>query len=163
MKTSLSIAAISFALIASGCAGYMPSRDAIGQSRATLLAEMGPPEREQSWQGFQRLHYPRGPAGRHTYFVDLDSEGRVVGWEQVLTVERFNAVKPGMTRDQVIDLLGIAKTTNGLARNRGYVWHYRYDNPHCTSFMIEFTQEDVVRGAGFRTRSGRQCHYVGPG
>jgi hypothetical protein len=124
---------------------------------------MGQPEREYPSPEGQKLQYPRGPAGSHTYFIYLDSSNRVVRWEQVLTEEKFGTIRPGMTKDQVIDILGATTNTNGLARNRGYVWHYRYDTPLCQSFVIEFTQEDIVRSSGIRVRSGRRCKYVGPG
>ena len=146
-----------------GCAAYSPSKSIIGQDRIALVAEMGQPEREYAVDGLRVLHFPRGPAGSHTYFVYLDSNDRVMKWEQVLTEDRFGAILPGMTKDQVISNLGITKITNGLARNRGYVWHYRYDTPHCNSFVIEFTSEDTVRSAGIRKRSGRKCKFVGAG
>jgi hypothetical protein len=163
MKTRLAFASLIFACIASGCAGYAPRSDLVGQSRDTLVSRMGQPEREYPSPEGQKLQYPRGPAGSHTYFIYLDSSNRVVRWEQVLTEEKFGTIRPGMTKDQVIDILGATTNTNGLARNRGYVWHYRYDTPLCQSFVIEFTQEDIVRSSGIRVRSGRRCKYVGPG
>ena len=145
----------------SGCAGYSPSRDIVGQDRAVLSASMGQPEREYEVDGFTLLHYPRGSAGSHTYFVYLGSDGRVVKWEQVLTEDRFNTIDSGMTKDQVIRVLGITKITKDLARQRGYVWHYRYENASCKSFMIEFAPDDTVRSANYRTRMGRSCKHVG--
>ncbi len=163
MKTRLSIASLFAACLVSGCAGYAPPNNLVGQGRDALISHMGPPEREYPTPAGQKLHYPRGPAGSHTYFVYLDSGGRVVNWEQVLTEEKFGMIRPGMTSEQVIDVLGSTRITNGLGRDRGYVWHYRYDTPQCQSFVIEFTQDDVVRSAGYRLRSGRRCKYVGPG
>ncbi len=162
MKPLLSIVGVIVSFGISGCASYSPRSDLVGQSRATLVSQMGAPEREYPAQGLQKLHYPRGP-GSHTYFVYLDGNDRVVRWEQVLKEERFDAVRPGMTTDQVIDLLGVATATNGLARDRGYVWHYRYETPFCKSFVIEFTKEDVVRSSGYRIRSGRRCKAIGTG
>lgn len=163
MRHSTTFVAVLFIALIAGCAGYAPGKDSIGQDRAALLAEMGRPEREYETDGMQVLHFPRGPAGSHTYFVYLDQDNRVVKWEQVLTEDRFNSIVPGMTKDQVIRILGITKITNGLARNRGYVWHYKYDTPFCKSFVIEFTSEDTIRSAGYRLRSGRKCKYVGAG
>ncbi len=155
---------ISLASIAvSSCAGYAPSKTSIGQDRATLIASMGQPERIRTVDRFDVLHYPRGPSGSQTYFVYIDDNGRVAKWEQVLTEERFDTIRPGMTSEQVIGILGITKITHGLARNRGYVWHYRYETPHCKSFVIEFAPDDTVRSAGYRIRSGRFCKYVGMG
>lgn len=151
------------ALLLAGCATYSPQKDIVGKHRVDLIAQMGKPEREYEWQEFSKLHYPRGPAGHHTYFVYLDRDNRVARWEQVLKEERFNAVQPGMTKDQVIDLIGVTKITSGLARDRGYLWHYRYQTPFCSSFVIEFTVEGTVRSTFYRMRSGRTCKYVGPG
>jgi hypothetical protein len=146
-----------------GCAAYSPSKSIIGQDRATLVASMGQPEREYVVDDLSVLHYPRGPAGSHTYFIYLDRKDLVIKSEQVLTEDRFDNIQSGMTKDQVIRILGISRITNGLARNRGYVWHYRYETPQCKSFVIEFTREDVVRSAGYRIRSGRNCKFVGMG
>jgi hypothetical protein len=146
-----------------GCAGYSPNTNLIGQDRTAVLADMGQPEREYAVDGFRVMHFPRGPAGKHTYFIYLDGNDRVMKWEQVLTEDRFETILPGMTKDQVIGNLGVTKITNALGRNRGYVWHYRYDTPHCNSFVVEFTQDDIVRSAGIRTRSGRKCKFVGLG
>ncbi len=153
-----------------GCAGYSPHQghfgqplDVAGESQDVLVARLGPPERALHIDGLRVLHFPRGPAGSHTYFVYVDNQDRVVKWEQVLTEERFNTIQPGMNQDEVVNLIGITKITNGLARNRGYVWHYRYETPHCKSFVIEFTPEDTVRSSGYRFRNGRKCKYVGSG
>ena len=151
-----------FSLVA-GCAGYAPSKDVIGQSRASLVATMGQPEREYRLDDVAVLHFPRGPSGSHTYFVYIDGNDRVIKWEQVLTEARFDTIQPGMTDEQVIKTLGMTKISHGLARQRGYVWHYRYENNQCKSFVIEFATDNTVRSAGYRTRSGRRCKDVGMG
>ena len=151
------------ATLVSGCAGYAPNAKIVGQTKAFVIQTLGQPERENLINGNIQLQFPRGPRGSHTYFVYLDAEERVTGWEQVLNEERFNQIAQGMTREQVIDLIGISRITHGLARERGYVWHYRYFNQQCKSFVIEFTKEDVVRSAGYITRGSRRCNYVGIG
>lgn len=153
---------IAVPLLSSACAGYAPGIDLIGLHRDVLIAQMGPPEREYSWHGLQKLHYPRGPAGWHTYFVYLDKENKVTHWDQALTEDRFDGIKAGMSLDQVIDTIGITRIRTQLAGNRGYIWYYRYQNTQCRSFAIEFTHDDIVRGTIFIHRSGRRCNYVGP-
>jgi hypothetical protein len=163
MRVSIKLVVLLACIAVCSCAGYAPSKTSISQDRDTLIASMGKPERIRAVDGFDVLHYPRGPAGSHTYFVYLDDNGRVARWEQVLTEERFDTIRPGITNEQVIGILGITKIIHGLARNRGYVWHYRYETPHCKSFVIEFKPDDTVRSAGYRIRSGRFCKYVGMG
>ncbi len=150
-------------ILLSACTGYAPTEKLIGQDRAALIKALGQPERETESDGYKKLHFPRGPGGSDTYFVYINDNDEVVRWEQVLTEEQLNKIKSGMTRDQVIDLIGITTNTSKLGRGRGYVWHYRYKTPQCRSFVIEFTSEDIVRSAGYRFRPGRKCKYVGPG
>lgn len=146
-----------------GCVSYSPNQELIGQDRASVTKQLGRPERERQSENKLALHFPRGPTGSQTYFVYLNDNDQVQGWEQVLTEERFSQIKPEMTKEQVIDLIGVSKITYGLARDRGYVWHYRYFNHQCKSFVIEFTNEDVVRSASYRVRGGRKCLFVGQG
>jgi len=149
-------------LLSSACTSYAPRHDLIGQHRDVLIAQMGQPEREYPWQEFQKLHYPRGPAGWHTYFIYLDKNNRIARWEQVLTEDRFDGLVAGMTRDQVIDTIGISRIKNQLANNQGYIWYYRYQTTQCRSFVIEFNKENIVRGTIYIHRSGRKCQHVGP-
>ncbi len=93
--------------------------------------------------------YARGPFGKHTYFVYMDQDGLVERWVQVLHEKNFEQIKPGMTREEVVSIIGESKDAFGLARHRGYVWNYRYVNPHCFWFQIEFTKEDIVRSTGY--------------
>lgn len=161
MKFAKTLAGLLLISSLAGCAGYAPSRDTIGQSRAVLIANLGQPEREYRLEDVTVLHFPRGPAGSHTYFVYVDKDDRVLRWEQVLTEARFNTIQPGMTSEQVIKVLGVTRISHDLGRQRGYVWHYRYENSECKSFVIEFAADDAVRSTGYRVRAGRRCKYVG--
>jgi len=152
-----------FVLMLVGCSGYAPNAKLIGQDRKSVIQSLGQPERETVSPSGKKLHFPRGPAGSHTYFIDLDNDDRVIGFDQVLTEERFALITVGMSRDEVIELIGVSKITHGLARQRGYVWHYRYFTDQCKSFVIEFTQTDTVRGSGYIIRSRGKCKYVGQG
>ena len=149
-------------LLIAACAGYAPNNQMIGKNRAAVIAELGVPEREYSSGEFNKLHFPKGAAGLHTYFVYLDKEDKLSRWEQVLTEDRFDSIKAGMSLDQVIDAIGITRIRSQLAGDRGCVWYYRYQNTQCRSFVIEFTRDDIVRGTLYVHRSGRRCNYVGP-
>lgn len=161
MKSYLLCLTLALTLVLTGCASYAPTSDLVGASRDVLTTRMGQPEREVSKQGYRELHFPRGPAGSHTYFVRIDENNRVLGWDQVLTESQFSRITPGMTEQQVIDTIGITKIVHGLSRSRGYVWHYRFETTQCKSFVVEFTPENLVRDAGYRIRSGRRCKQVG--
>lgn len=133
----------------SGCASYSPNDAIIGLSREEVITRLGRPEPDSSAPNPSRLDFPRGPMGKHTYFVYFDDLGRAVRFEQVLTEERFAKIVPGLSTDEVIELVGISRSTFGLARDRGFVWSYRYENPFCQWFQVEFTIEGKVRSAGY--------------
>ena len=133
----------------SACSSYGPPGDLAGATRETIVARMGPPDVQRTVEGGTRLEYPRGPYGRHTYFVYLDADGRATRFEQVLTEARFNQITPGMTQDALLLALGRPSEVWRLGRNRGTVWNYRYENNFCLWFQIEVTQEQTVRSAGY--------------
>ncbi len=131
------------------CTTYSPSSAMIGMNLTEVIDMMGKPDREIRTTDGARLEFPRGPKGKHTYFVTFDDEGKLTSWQQVLTEERFKLIKPGMPEDEVMNLIGSGKERFGLARNRGYVWSYRYQTPLCQWFQIEFTADKTVRSVGY--------------
>ncbi|MDO9133155.1 hypothetical protein [Hydrogenophaga sp.] len=133
----------------SACSGYGPPKDLTGLMADQVVAAMGPPDAQRVVEGGTRLEFPRGPAGRHTWFVYLDASGRATRAEQVLTEENFIRINPGMSQDDVLLLLGRPGEVQGLARSRGTVWSYRYENNSCLWFQIEMAQDQIVRSAGY--------------
>lgn len=137
------------ASLLTACSGYGPTADMAGLDRDQVVARMGPPETTRRIDGGTRLEYPRGPYGLHTWFVDLDASGRVARSEQVLTEARFTQINPGMSADEVRATLGRPGEVQGLGRDRGMVWSYRFVNPFCRWFQVEISLENVVRSAGY--------------
>jgi hypothetical protein len=121
---------------------------------------MGKPAQDVQLTEGSRLVYPRGPYGRHTYFVDLNSQGLVTRWEQVLAEENFKRIQPNQTKAAVEALIGPSFIKTQLARNRGEVWAYRFETPFCIWFEIEFSAQYAVRSAryGFPPECLRDDH-----
>ena len=138
------------ASVLAGCATYGPSDRFIGMSRQQVIAELGQPRPlPESLDQVRRLDFPRGPMGKHTYSVYFDDSGRATGFRQLLTEKNFETIREGMDVSEVVDRIGVATDTFPIARNRGYVWNYRYENTICRWFQIEFTAESKVRSAGY--------------
>lgn len=131
------------------CSSYAPPDALAGMSRDELVARMGPPDLERRLDAGSRLEFPRGPRGTQTWFVYFDAAGRATRAEQVLTEQNFNRVDVGMAQDDVRQLLGRPGEVQKLARSRGVVWSYRYDNFLCQWFQVELSQEQRVRSAGY--------------
>ena len=131
------------------CGSYAPPDALVGMGRHELVARMGQADVERQSAGGSRLEFPRGPYGKHTWFVYLDGAGKATRAEQVLTEQNFNRVDVGMAQDDLVQLLGRPSEVQLLGRARGAVWSYRYENYSCKWFQVELSQEKQVRSAGY--------------
>lgn len=131
------------------CSGYAPPTNVSDMTQTQLVAQMGQPETVRQTATGIRLEFPRGPMGHHTWFVDINTDGKIIKTEQVLTEPNFNQITPGMMQEQVRQRLGRPSETQGLGRSRGVVWNYRYENHFCQWFQVEISQEQQVRSAGY--------------
>jgi hypothetical protein len=149
-KSSIaSVLIIALLFLLTACAGYAPTNTMIGSGRDNIIQVLGKPTTELQTADGKLLIYSKGPFGKETFFVYLNQDDVMQRWTQVLNEKNFDRIVPGMTRDQVIETIGESKDRFGLARNRGYVWNYRYLNPFCFWFQIEFTAENTVRSSGY--------------
>ncbi len=133
-----------------GCAvgQYGPSQDILGVSKEQLSERMGKPTGEWATAQGNIVEYARGPYGKHTFFIVLDAQQKVVQSSQVLTLENFEKITPGMTAEEVRRLIGRSFEVASLARDRGEVWSYRFESVFCEWFQIEFSKEMRVRSKG---------------
>ena len=136
-------------LLLPGCSSYAPPDAMIGMSREELVLRMGQPDMERRLDAGNRLEFPRGPFGKHTWFVYFDATGRASRAEQVLTEQNFNRINVDMTQDDVRQLLGRPSEVQVLGRARGVVWSYRYENNSCIWFQVELSLQQQVRSAGY--------------
>jgi hypothetical protein len=139
-------------LLLAACAGYAPRHLQPGQTEADAVQELGPPTGRYTMPGGgQRLEFARGPYGKHTFMVDLDPQGRVAGWQQVLTEDNFNRVRAGETRDELLRTLGHPSETRSGDWQGGRVWSYRYETVMglCQWFQISLDDNGVVTSSAY--------------
>ncbi len=136
-------------LLLSACSGYAPPAALSGMARAAVITQMGQPDQDRLIEGGSRLEFPRGPYGRHTWFVYFDAAGRASRVEQVLTEQNFMRIDAGMAQNDVRMLLGRPSEVSLLGRARGMVWNYRYETHDCKWFQVELSLEKEVRSAGY--------------
>ena len=130
------VAAAGLAALA-GCASYGTGGVRTGDSADAVAKAMGAPTGRYALpQGGTRLEYARGPYGKHTFMVDLDAQGRVSGWHQVLTEPNFNDVRSGWSQDDLLMRLGRPSERRSGGRQGGEVWSYRYDAVFCQWFQV---------------------------
>lgn len=96
------------ALLIAGCAGYSGSNLKPGVSTLPeVVASMGEPA--MVWKnpdGSEQLAYPRGPAGTQTYMAYVGPDGKLQRIENVLDTAHFAKIQAGMSKDEVLRVLG---------------------------------------------------------
>ena len=142
-----------------GCAGYSPGQLAAGTPVSDVVARMGEPTGQYTLaDGARRLEFARGPSGRHTYMIDVDAEGRVTRWQQVLTEQMFNSTPKGITRQEVLQRLGRPSHEMIIPRRNERVWSYRYESPFCQWFQVSLDRTtDKVTETGYNVDPA--CDY----
>jgi hypothetical protein len=153
MRSAMIVASVATMLIA--CAGsYSPPKDLNGHSEAEVVQAMGQPTGRYTLpDNGKRLEYAKGPAGRHTYMIDLDAQGRVVQSEQVLDEHYFDVINPGMKRDDLLRFIGRPCERAGV-RGGGEIWSWRYTNANCLWWQAQLDGQGVVSGTGYATAPG---------
>jgi hypothetical protein len=150
LKARAAVAWLLPAALVAGCAGYAPTNAMMGRSAEAVSGELGPPTGRYTLpDGTTRLEYARGPYGKHTYMIDLDTAGRVARVEQVLTERNFESIRPGDARQSVLLLLGRPSEVGRIWRG-AELWQYRYEAHICRWFVITLEPDGGgVRDAGY--------------
>jgi hypothetical protein len=95
-------------LLLVACASYSGRGLKPGADRLENVSQvMGQPAmRWQNADGSLQLAYPRGPMGLHTYMVTIAADGKLLQIENVLNEKSFARIQSGMTKDEVLHILG---------------------------------------------------------
>jgi len=96
-----------------------------------VVAAMGEPAAQWTAPDHSmQLSYPRGPAGYHTFMVDLDPVGHLVGIRNVLDRADFDRISRGMAGADVLRILGppVPAWTGYFPARRELVWEWHYCN-----------------------------------
>lgn len=119
-----------------------------GLSEAEVNARLAPlTGRYALPSGGTRLEYARGPMGRTTWMVDLDAQGRVTRWAQVMDGAYFAQVVDGMPREALLRLLGRPAHRAGEWQNRE-TWYWRYPTNECLWYAVTLSAEGKVMNGG---------------
>ena len=141
------IAALIAAAVA-GCASYGGTNLQAGTStEAQARASMGQPAVEfRNDDGSRTLAYPRGPLGTQTFMVDLSRDGVVQAVRPVLYDGTFYQIHPGMTRDEILRMIGPPGDTMHFARLDHESWEWRYYDTwgYLAIFSVDFDRDGKV-------------------
>ncbi len=145
-----SLSALLVTLALAGCASYggyglqpgTATTDQVQQVMGKTALEFDNPG------GGRDLIFPRGPLGTQTFIAHMDASGRLVNIEQVLNEEHFYRIQAGMTRDEVLRMIGPpGETTNFGPRTGNVAYTYRFMDGwgYTSDFSVTFGPDWIVR------------------
>lgn len=142
------LAAAAFGLILSACASYDGSSLRAGVSRdADVRSAMGTPGAEyKAADGTTRLVYPHGPLGTQTYIVSVGLDGRVRNVTQALNDDTFGTIHPGLTQNDILEMIGPPGKKMHFARSDTTAWDYSYTDGwgYPAIFSVTFDAGGIV-------------------
>ena len=141
------------AVTLSGCALFAQPDIHRGQTEADVRAVLGHETGRYAMpDATTRLEFATGPYGRTTWMVDVDTAGRVISGQQVLTAFNLADVQgraPGMTREELLRTLGRPGERRNGDWQGGEVWSWRYPTNDCVWFQSSIGDDGIVRDGVF--------------
>lgn len=104
-----------------------------------VVASMGEPA--MIWKnpdGSEQLAYPRGPAGTQTFMAYVGADGKLQRIEGVLDMAHFAKIQAGMSKDEVLRILGPSGPlwTQTYSRSNTLAWSWLFcDSSSLQSFF----------------------------
>lgn len=129
-----------------------------GRTEAELATRMGPPSAEyRNSDGSRTLAYSTGPFGTETYIAQVAPTGQVVSVQNARNDDTFQRIVPGMTREQVLRMIGPPGETMAFARTGQDSWEYHFIDTwgYRAFFYVNFDASGVVVGKVTRRIDGR--------
>ncbi len=109
-------------------------------TEADVRMVMGQPDTVREEEGGARtLEYPTGPEGVRTWMFAIDRDGKLQDYEQVLTLQNFARIQPGLEREAVRRMLGKPGGVTQFRRQNEEVWEWRFvDGVDTRTFNVHF-------------------------
>lgn len=132
------------ALLLSACAGLGGPALAPGASEAEVLARLGQPTHVYQDGDARLLEYMRGPMGQTTDMARIGPDGRLQSLTQVLTMESFARIVPGVTRqEQVLRIVGAPSEVRFYRYPGLRAWNYPYKESNVWDSMMTIYIDDT--------------------
>ncbi len=141
-------AIFALSMVLAACAAYDGrSLRAGASSESEVRSVMGAPALEFTGDdGAKRLVYPRGPLGTQTFMASVGRDGLLREVTPVLKDGVFNAIRPGLTEQDILHMIGPPSDTMHFARSDTTAWDYRYIDTwgYLAIFSVTFDNKGIV-------------------
>jgi len=129
-----------------------------GQSEAEVIARLGQPTHVYQDGANRLLEYMHGPMGQTTNMARIGPDGKLVSYEQVLTMPMFATIKLGEAdKEKVLRTIGAPSETRFYSASQLEAWSYPFkEHGVWDSLMsVYFDKAGIVR----RMESGPDPKY----
>ncbi len=130
------------------CAAWRTAPVHPGQTEAEVIARLGRPTNVYQDGASRLLEYMHGPAGQSTEMARIGPEGKLVSYEQVLTMQTFSTIKVGEAdKHKVLRTIGAPSQTRYYSWPKLEAWSYPFkENGIWDSLMtVYFDKTGIVR------------------
>jgi len=146
MKHTSSALATGLILIFSlaGCASPVNP----GEPEPQVISRLGKPTATYQDGNERLLEYDGGAFGQQTYMARIGADGRLISYEQVLTMEKFATIKVGQfNKNDVLRTIGHPLDTTYYDRVKLEAWNYGFKESGVwnSEMTVYFDQAGIVR------------------
>ncbi len=137
-----------FCMLLSGCINLNSPPFQLGATQEEVIMYLDQPTARYQDGDTTLLEYARGYWGQHTHMGRFDAKGRLISWEQVLTVAKFNELVVGKsTKQDALLKVGQPGEQTQIMLNDYEVWtyHYKEDDVWDSVMHLMFDQNGVLQ------------------
>ncbi|MBA2412458.1 MAG: hypothetical protein H0V63_06490 [Burkholderiaceae bacterium] len=100
------------------------------------------------------LIYPLAPEKPHTLLIKIDVGGRYQGREELLSRENFARIRPGMSKVDVLGMLGQPTRSDKYPAKQQTAWEWRFlDSNAQRVFVVRFGAQGTVASSTIEDNS----------
>jgi len=137
-------ACVASALLLAACAGFGGPALAPGTPEAEVLARLGRPTHVYQDGDARLLEYMHGPMGQTTEMARIGPDGSLQSLAQVLTIENFARIVPGVTRkEEVLRIIGAPGEIRAYRHPPLQAWNYTYKESNVWDSMMTIYVDDT--------------------
>lgn len=136
------------ALSLSGCASLFAPPPAAGDSEEQVVTRLGSPTAVYPDGNTRLLEYAPGPFGQYAYMARIGPDGRLISYEQVWTVQKFQSIKVDQaTKNDVLRIVGQPTEVMRYARIPYEAWNYGFKESGVwnSQMTVYFDDNGIVR------------------
>ena len=131
-----------------GCASLFQPPVNPGQSEEEVLTRLGAPSNVYQDGNTRLFEYGAGAFGQYQYMARIGPDRRLLSYQQVWTVENFQAIRPNVdTKQDVLNRVGRPTEITRYARIPYEAWNYGFKESGVwnSQMTVYFTDAGVVQ------------------